>query len=134
VCEDWLSVILFVFHSVKSAELNEYIEEYLSAMHRIEPNTTLLPIEFSQRGDEPNGPALSLRVDFLLNAAGYIAAERGIVDLGNYEAGQTRHFPTLFRPDLNPAVYLNYAPLDSATGELQALPTQILDYPQRTGG
>jgi len=29
---------------------------------------------------------------------------------------------------------LRYAPLNSASGELRALPTEILSYPQRTGG
>ncbi len=128
------SVALLGLHSVKYGELNDYLKEYISGTRRIEPNTTLLPIYFSQRGDDPDGRPVSLRVNFLLNAAGYLAAERGIVDLGNYEAGQTSYFPFLFRPELNPAVHLHYAPLDSASGELRALPTEILSYPQRTGG
>jgi hypothetical protein len=128
------AVILLGLHSIKYVELNDYLDEYLSGMRRIEPNTTLLPIYFSQQGNTTDRQPLSLRVNFLLNAAGYVAMERRIIDLGNYEAGQTSCFPTLFRPDLNPAVQLHYAPLDSAAGELRALPTEILSYPQRTGG
>lgn len=126
--------LLLGLHSVKYGELNDYIEEYLSGMPRIEPNRTLLPIYFSQRGDAPGGRPLLFRIDLFVNAAGYIAAERHIIDLGNYEAGQTSHFPTLFRPELNPAVHLHYAPLDRASGELRGMPTEILGYPRQTGG
>ena len=103
-------------------------------MDWIEPNTTLLPISFSQSGDVAKERPLSLRIDVFLNAAGYIAMERRIVDLWNYEAGQTNHFPILFRPELNPAVHLRYAPLDIHSGELRALPTEILGYQECTGG
>lgn len=129
-----LATILLGLHIVKYAELNNYLEEYLAGTHLIQPNTTLLPIYFSERGDESNTHPLSMRINFILNAAGYLSVERGLVNLGNYEAGQTRYFPTLFRPELNPAAQLQYLPLDSAAGELWALPTGILSYPQRTRG
>ena len=123
-----------VIHSIKYTELNGYLAEYLSASPAIEPNTTLLPIIFSERGDAPGRQLLSSRIDFLLNAAGYITAERHVVDLWNYQASQTPFFPVLFRADLNPSSFLGYLPLDSAAGELRALPTQLLSFPRRTGG
>jgi hypothetical protein len=129
-----ISVALLALHCAKYKEINDYLTEYLSGMRYIDVNTTLLPIAFSQWGDTLKGRTPSLRIDPFLNAAGYIATERGIVDLGNYEAGQTNHFPILFRPTLNPAIKLRYEPLDSASGELRALPTEILGYSQRTGG
>lgn len=129
-----LAATLLAIRSAKYAELNDYIEEYLSGMPHIEPNTTLLPIAFSQHGDGPDPRPVSLRIDFLLNLAGYIAAERHVVDLGNYEASQTNSFPVMFRPRLNPAEQLRYAPVDSASGEFTAVPTAILSYPLRSGG
>jgi hypothetical protein len=129
-----LAGVLLGFHSMKYAELNDYIEEYLSGTPRVEPNTTLLPISFSQGGDTPGARPLSLRINVLLNVPGYIAAERHVVDLGNYEASQTPLFPILFRPRFNPVEQLDYAPLDSASGELRGIPTALLSYPRRTGG
>jgi len=128
-----ITVALLGIHCLKYGELNNYLKEYLSGMRLIEPNSTLLPISFSQWGDSSNGRPLSLRIDLFLNAAGYIAKDRHIVNLGNYEAGQTNHFPTLFRPEINPAVQLRYAPLDSQRGELRAVPTDIVGYQERTG-
>lgn len=129
-----LAGVLLGIHSLKYGELNDYIAEYLSASPHIEPNTTLLPIAFSQRGDAPDRRPLSSRINVFLNAAGYIAAERHTVDLSNYEASQTHFFPTVFRPSLNPTVFLGYSPLDSASGEWKGLPTELLSFPQRTGG
>jgi hypothetical protein len=120
-------------HSASYGKLNGYITEYLSGMPYIAPNTTLLPISFS-RVDAPDGRPLSLRIDVFLNEAGYIAVERHVVDLGNYEASQTPFFPTVFRPSINPGVQLHYAPLDSASGQFRALPTGLLCYPRRTDG
>jgi hypothetical protein len=129
-----LTCVLLGLHGVKYRELNSYLAEYLSGSSAIESNATLLPIVFSPRGDAPDPRPLSLRIDVLLNAAGYIATKRHIVNLGNYEASQTPFFPVLFRPGLNPAVPLAYAPVDSAAGEVTAVPTGILSYPRHTGG
>jgi len=128
-----IALAMLALHSAKYKELNHYLAEYMSGMHYIEPNTTLLPIAFSRGGDTANGRSLSLRIDFVLNAAGYIATEKRVIDLGNYEASQTNHFPILFRPELNPAVNLYYAPLDIQTRELRAIPTEIAGY-QRCPG
>lgn len=128
-----LALVLLALHSIKYRDLNDYLAEYVSGSSLVEPNTTLLPMAFSQRGDAAPGPPLSWRIDVFLNAAGYIAMDRQVVDLGNYEASQTRFFPTLFRPGLNPTTYLDYSPLDSASGEFTALPTDLLDFPRRTG-
>jgi hypothetical protein len=121
-------------HTAKYRELNDYLTEFVSVSSSISANTTVLPIAFSHSGDVSNGRPLSQRIDVFLNAAGYIAAERHIVDLANYQASQTPFFPILFRPDLNPAERLQYAPVDSGAGELTAVPTDILGYPRRTGG
>ena len=41
----------------------------------------------------------------MVRLSGYIAATKTLVGLGNYEAA-TGHFPTVFRPELNPYKYL----------------------------
>jgi len=129
-----LASLFLGLHTAKYRELNDYLAEYVSASSSISANTTVLPITFSHSGDISNGRPLSQRIDVFLNAAEYIAAERHIVDLANYEASQTPFFPILFRPSLNPAERLQYAPVDSGAGELTAVPTEILGYPRRTGG
>jgi hypothetical protein len=45
-----LALALLGLHVQKYAEVNEYLEEYLSGMHLVEPNTTLLPLHFSRTG------------------------------------------------------------------------------------
>jgi len=129
-----LAGVLLVIHSLAYRDLNGFLTEYVSVGPALASNTTLLPITFSQQGDVPGMRSLSSRINVFLNAGGYLAAERHVVDLGNYEASQTRFFPTLFRSRLNPAEQLKYAPVDSATGDLSAVPTALLEYPQRTGG
>jgi hypothetical protein len=96
-------------------------------MPLIEPNTTLLPLHFSPYGHAPDGQMLSSRVAPFLNASGHIAAQRGIVDLQNYEAfGNT--FPVMFRPHLHPLVHI-WNGL-----QFQSPSIDFLSYPLRTGG
>jgi hypothetical protein len=96
-------------------------------MHLIEPNTTLLPLIFSPYGYSPEGQVLSSRVAPFLNAAGHIAAQRGIVDLANYEA-MLSTFPVMSRPHLNPLVHIAHG------FQLQSPSIDFLSYSQRTGG
>ncbi len=96
-----LSISMLGLHTARYGELNDYLEEYLSGMDRIEDNTTLAPLCFSQRGHSPDGRELSIRVKCFMHAAGYIAAEKHLVEFTNYEAN-TKFFPVAFRPDLNP--------------------------------
>jgi hypothetical protein len=124
-----IAVILLELHTTKYAELNDYLTEYLSGINFIEPNTTLLPLSFSQRGHAPDGQILSCRVSPFLHASGYIAAEKGVVDLANYEA-DIGHFPILFRPELNPYTHIG----QKGGIELEPPSVDFLTYPRRTGG
>jgi hypothetical protein len=126
-----LALMLLGLHTIKYAQLNNYLEEYVSGMHLIEPNTTLLPLSFSNRGHAPDGSPLSMRTGAFTYASGYIAAEKGVVHLANYQANLD-YFPISFRPKLNPFVHLK-------SGQGWILATQpprvdFLSYPQRTGG
>jgi hypothetical protein len=124
-----IAVILLGLHTIKYAELNDYLKEYLSGLNLIESNTTLLPLSFSQQGHTPDGRILSLRVSPFLHASGYIAAQRGIVDLANYEA-DSEYFPIVFRPELNPYTHIG----QKGGIEFEPPSVDFLTYSQRTGG
>jgi hypothetical protein len=118
-------------HTLKYSELNNYLAEYLSGMHLIEPNKTLLPLAFDSRGQAPDGRVLSLKVRPFLHASGYIAVRRHVVDFTNYEAGAFNCFPVLFRPNLNP-----YDRIGIKDRSIVWEPPQVdfLTYAGRTGG
>ena len=118
-------------HTLKYSELNDYLAEYLSGSHLIEPDKTLLPLAFDSRGHAPDGKALSLKVRPFLHASGYIAAQRHVVEFTNYEAGAYKYFPVLFRSNLNP-----YDHIGIKDRSIVWEPPQVdfLTYAGRTGG
>jgi len=118
-------------HTLKYSELNNYLAEYLSGMHLIEPNKTLLPLAFDSRGHGPDGRVLSLKVRPFLHASGYIAAQRHVVEFTNYEAGAYRYFPVLFRSNLNPYDYIGIKDRSIVWEPPQV---DFLTYGNRTGG
>lgn len=124
-----IAIILLGFHTTKYADLNDYLREYLSGINFIEPNTTLLPLSFSRHGHTPDGRILSWRVFPFLHASGYIAAQRGVVNLANYQA-DSGYFPLVFRPEVNPYTHIG------RNGGIEIEPPSVdfLTYPQRTGG
>lgn len=90
-------------HLSTYALLRGPIAEYLSAAPHLSPDHTLLPLSFA-----PQGWGLSRmrpRTKVFLHTASYLAAERGVLNLANYE-GNYVHFPLLFRDELNPFVHL----------------------------
>jgi hypothetical protein len=117
-------------HARKYSELNDYLGEYLSGMHLIKPNTTLLPLVFDSRGHAPDGTVLSLKVRPFLHTSGHIAAQRHVVEFTNYEAGAFNYFPTIYRSNLNPYVHIGIE------GKLGLEPPRVdfLTYARRTGG
>lgn len=127
-----IALVLLGVYSAKYAELNDYLHEYLSGMHLIESNTTLLPLSFSHHGQAPDGRSLSFKVGSFHFASGYIAAERHVVSLDNYEAN-TGFFPVSFRPELNAYHHI----MDFMRPPLKWASrggVDFLSYPQRTGG
>jgi hypothetical protein len=83
------------------AELDDYLAEYVSAGATLRRDSVLLPLGFAPQGVREDGTTLSLRVLPFLHAASWIAADRGVVDLLNYEA-DLGYFPVRFRPEANP--------------------------------
>jgi len=120
---------LVTLHIGKYAELNDYLAEYTSGQSLVERNSTLLPLCFSHQGVSPDGRVLSARIGLFLHAAGHIAAERGIVELDNYEAN-TGYFPLTFRGEVNPFWHIGVGP------GLEAQPpcADFATYPTRTKG
>jgi len=121
-----IALAMLVQHTVKYRELNGYIDEYLSVGRSIRANTTVFPILYSYNGETPDGSELSRRVLPFANLTSWLAADRGIVDLHNYEAW-TAEFPMLYRPELNPAQQL---------GTMLTLPSKVRfdGYPVGSGG
>ena len=107
------------------AKLNEDIREYLSGMEHIEPNATLLSLRLDVfAGDE----LISDRIDLFLQAAGYIAMKRSVIDLTNLQAA-TGVFPIVYRRAVDPYRHL------ATDAELTALPPRVdlFRYAERTG-
>jgi len=116
------------FHTIKYAEINDYMEEYLSGIQLIEPNTTLLSLSFFGKGKPEWWANPYLKLKPFLHASGYIGAKKGVVNFTNYEAA-SRIFPLRFRQDLDPYVHIG---IDC----LECVPPRVdfLTYPKRTKG
>jgi len=124
-----ITLALLGLHVKKYAELNPYITEYLSGMHLIESNTTLLPLCFSPFGYSSSGRSLSRKVESFIHASSYIAAKRHVVEFNNYEAWKG-HFPLIYRASLNPLKHI------AIRQRIDAVPPEVdfLSYPKRAGG
>ena len=106
-------------------KINLYLDEYLSAASLIEPNTTLLSLDSC--GGVWN-VSYRDRIKPFLHASNYIAAERKVMALRNYEATMG-YFPFVFRLDKNP-----YSHIGALECYSSPPPANFLDYPDRTGG
>ena len=133
-----IAVMLLGLHTMHYKVLNSYLEEYLSGMRLIAPNSTLLSLAFSH----DTGQIVSGAPSPFLHASGYIAAHRNIVALSTYQP-TTGYFPIVFRPHLTPPLHIarvdairNDAPLQAGSMAIEAQPPHVdfLTYPQRTGG
>ena len=86
------------------------IEEYVSISRIIPDGATVLPLNLD---DETVPSALQnmypkLRYDALGQAVGYVALERPIVNLRNYQAAKG-YFPLIYKKARNPALFLSEA-------------------------
>jgi hypothetical protein len=82
-------------------ELDRQTTEYLSAGALVPRDSALFSANFAPEGLDDSGGPLAFRVLPLLHAASWIAADRGAVDLLNYEA-DLGYFPMAFREGANP--------------------------------
>jgi hypothetical protein len=120
-----IGIATCAYYASRYAELNGYLKDFLAGMSLIAPNSTIVTIPFDYHG---NRIPLSLQTLPFWQVGGYISAERGAVDLRNYEA-IVGHFPLVFRPERSPKLYL-------AKGSVLAVQPrlELLQYPERTGG
>jgi hypothetical protein len=75
--------------------LNVGLDEYNSGMQFVNRNETILPVSFSHKGAE------SARVRVFLHAGSYYCAQRGAINLANYESDKS-YFPLRYKTGKNP--------------------------------
>lgn len=105
------SLSLICIHAWNYSILNTYIKKYLSTIHHIESNTTILPISFNRKRG-------SLRVATFEHAASYITTQKEVVELKNHQASK-KYFPIKYKPELDPFAHL------SVNGGLNKIPPKI---------
>lgn len=99
-----VSLVGLVINVGSYIQFNDYLQEQVAAGEFMTPQTTTLPIAIAYaRRHEVEWFSSTAPVP--LAASLYIAAGKGLVELSNYEAA-TDHFPTAFRPDVNPHRHL----------------------------
>ncbi len=104
VCAGALMAYRIPIHAMLVAE----IEEYVSTVKVIPNGSTVLPLNLSSRTVPAALSAMypKLRYDALESAVSYIALERDIVNLRNYQAAKG-YFPLIYKEARNPALYLS---------------------------
>ncbi len=111
--------------SAKYAEINGYIREYLSGVEHIERNATVVSLRLNRLGEDE---LISERIDLFLQAAGYIALQRSVINLNNSQAA-SGIFPIVFRESLDP-----YRHLATDWGYIGVPPrVDLFRYAARTG-
>ena len=76
-----LTLILLGWRTISYARMNDYLSEYLSARPHLAQGATLASIPFSDRIYAPDGHFVSSRIFPIDHASGFLAADRGLVDL-----------------------------------------------------
>ncbi len=124
---------LLGLHAHTYALANAYMDDLLGIAEAIEPDHTLLALNYSPAGIGSDGKALSSRVGPFRHAAGHLAVSRHVVNLANYEA-TTGYFPILYRPDVNPYLHMGKDEQVLDHG-LHTVPPRVdlLEYQKSTG-
>lgn len=113
------------------AALNGSVREYVEAAQVVRADSTVLPLSLSQptpaglRAFRPN-----MRYDPVRHALGYVALEKRIVNLANYQAAKG-YFPLRYKDARNPAVHLSEGGLTSL--EYPPFALDIASYRRETG-
>jgi len=96
----------FLFqHAVVYKRFDPYLRDYTSLGRDVEGDSAILALTTGGTLWELEPERVTLRVEPFLHAAGYIAAERGLVYLNNYEAF-IGTFPLRFRSEIDPAKHM----------------------------
>lgn len=121
-----LSLAALAVRAPVHAGLARQLDEYLSIRESVRPGSVLLPLCYARAGLDEREEPLSDRVEPFVHAASYLAVERQALDLANYE-GNKRHFPLLFRPEVNP--YTRMGPYGGIEGSPPCV--EFLTYSER---
>jgi hypothetical protein len=103
-----LAGALMAYRIPLHAMLVSDIQEYVDAAAVIENDATVLPLNLASRTVPTALSAMvpELRYDALGQAVGYVALERQIVNLRNYQAAKG-YFPLIYKEARNPALFLS---------------------------
>lgn len=107
---------------------DEALNEYLSVGKYIKPGKVVLPLDFEPGGRTADGKVIGDRNAIFHHAAQYIAVEKPLIMLDNYEANMG-YFPTRWVADVNPYDHL------SKRAGIEGLPpyAEISEYKRKTG-
>ena len=124
------SAASLLYHLPIFATFNYDLKEYVSAAGSIEDRSTVLAVPLNNYDRDASlesglsEMAPELRLSPFIGATGYIALERTIADLRNYQARKD-YFPLRLRPELSPDLYLTSETIPDKTAE----GLSHLDYP-----
>lgn len=86
--------------------VDEALNEYLSAREWIKPGKVVLPLDFEPGGQTAEGAVIADRNALFHHAAQYMAMEKPLIMLDNYEANMG-YFPTRWVEEVNPYDHLS---------------------------
>lgn len=140
-----IAVGLLALHTMSYRTYNQALDDLLTAAPYMEAGDTLLMVDISDGTTTDSRrdlrtPLGNPRADPLKHASHYLALERGIVPLDNYEA-DVGYFPFVFHEDVNPYRHLGdferrvpELHLDDYPGQLDFImirrgPQPLIDHP-----
>jgi hypothetical protein len=122
------SLLLLALRQPVYRRVSEAVDEYLSVSPLVPRGTVLLPLQLSTGRLLDEDRVEPIEYKPLLHVAGYLAAERDVVDLTNYQ-GNLGYFPIRFRAGLNPFTALHAADLQGVYGlpcvDLDSAPKEL---------
>jgi hypothetical protein len=124
-----LSAIFISIHLADNIKSEKYLKEYMSAADHIDRHATILPLVFGVQPPAHDNIVLKQPVRVFRHLSGYIAVEKGGIDLDNYQANLP-HFSATFRGVLNPFRHIG---IDNG---MEKYPPEVnfTAYHEKTGG
>jgi hypothetical protein len=97
-----LTGVFILVHALAYRRLSNYLEEYVSVLPQLAAESALLPLSFVDEEWRLTDRSLSgYKIHPFEHAVGYLASERALVDLTEYQADQG-YFPVVYREGFNP--------------------------------
>lgn len=123
-----ITVSYSIIYSIKYKEIDDQIDEYVSCVDFIRPNSVLLHVAGDQRARKFDGGIISDKTASFMNIGGRISYYKPVVELSNM-VGWTGYGIVDFRPELNPNEYLHEKGKDYFASS-----KKILEYPKISTG